>query len=252
MLAYRIVLGIVCIAATFAVRIIYPQAYVTKYFGGRKVKSKLAAIFSWIFEIISIITGIVFSIWSIIKFINDFSFFNWLIPAAFIVGEAIIITADTDFGVYCAEIAIWIGIIATGVIWVCNNTSNYADCNDEHVEISTIEIMSATDGTMVQGNISGGGFWVYHISGSIDESPVYRYYYQLEDGGIKLGQIPANLTTIYFVENGKTPYIEVIKATACTGYNTETGVHYLGSTSTNYKLNVPEGSILEVFQFDGS
>jgi len=255
MLVNRTILGIVCIVATFIARIIYPHAYVTKYFEGRKVKSKLAAIFFWIFGIISIITGLIFSVWSIIKFINDFSFLGCFITVAFIGFEASAITGDTDFGAECANIAIVIGIIAAiihGVIWVWNYESPYVDCNDEHVEISTIEIMSATDGTMVQGNISGGGFLVYHISGSINESPVYRYYYQLEDGGIKLGQIPADLTTIYFVENGETPYIEVIKSSLCNAYNTKTGEHTLRSTSTTYKLYVPEGSILEVFQFDGS
>ena len=49
MLVNRTILGIVCIVATFIARIIYPHAYVTKYFEGRKVKSKLAAIFFWIF-----------------------------------------------------------------------------------------------------------------------------------------------------------------------------------------------------------
>ena len=151
--------------------------------------------------------------------------------------------ANKGFIVFCVVV----------ILLICV-TPHCVHCDDEHVTISTQEIMSATDGTMVEGNISGGGFLVYHISGSINENPVYRYYYQLEDGGIKLGQIPANLTTIYYIGSNETPYIEASTTRPCYGYYPKTGKHALSNeySSTIYKLYVPEGSILEIFQFDGN
>ena len=250
MLVFRIILGIVCILATFVARSIYQRAY-------EKSKSKCAAVFCRIFGTIAAITGLIFVVWSISKFVIEFSFLNWLIPSLFSIFEVIAISGDTELGDGCAEIAMTIGIIAAiinGVIWVMNYESPYVDCKDEHVEVvETIEIKSVEDSTVVNGSVSGGGFLVWHhVSGSINETPVYRYYYQLPDGGMKIGEIPANSTTIYYIEDGKEPCIEVVKSKSCGGYNPKTGDHRLQYTNTTYKLYVPEGSVLEDFQFDGN
>lgn len=128
----------------------------------------------------------------------------------------------------------------------------FVECKT-HVTTSTVKILSATDGTMVNGSMSGSGFLVWHVSGSVSEKPVYRYYYQIADGGMKLGEIPAKSTTIYYIEDGKEPYIEVITSIPCDGfYSNYPDNHNLGESSTTYKLYVPKGSILENFQFDGS
>ncbi len=136
--------------------------------------------------------------------------------------------------------------------------SAIVDCGElveckTHVTTSTVKILSATDGTMVNGSMSGSGFIVWHVSGSVSETPVYRYYYKTADGGMKLGEIPTKSTTIYYIEDGKEPYIEVITSIPCNGfYSNYPDDHFLDKSSTTYKLYVPKGSILENFQFDGS
>lgn len=202
----------------------------------------------------SIITGGALCIWLIVDLIIDFSFLTGIFLVAFVI--LYILLCYFDFWIivlYSALIVCVVGVVGF-FVGFANYLSYQEPCDTTHITTDTIEIMSATDGTMVEGKVSGGGgFLVYHVYGSINENPIYTYYYRLEDGGIKLGQIPANSTTIYYIENTEKPYIEVTTITSCNGYDKRTGEHHLiDSSSPTYKLFVPEGSIAEIFQFDGS
>ena len=89
-------------------------------------------------------------------------------------------------------------LLVSCLIFMCSGCSIDCDFHYDTV-ISTHKILTATDVTTVNGIISGGGCIVWHISGSVSETSVYRFYYQLEDGGMKLEEIPSESTTIYYI-----------------------------------------------------
>ena len=249
MLVLRIDLGIICILEVIC-------AIIAK----ERNNKSLFKLFKWA----SIISSITFTTWSILEILNNPT--SWIdlgITIAFIVLLYLIVvgyyymknnTYDHPFGNALLQAFLILAVLYLLFCFVscANFVDAFEECNTNHITTSTIKLISATDTTTVNGIISGGGCIVWHISGSVSETPVYRYYYQLDDGGLKLGEIPASSTTIYYIEDGKIPYIEVVTSTKCDGYNPEADSHLLSDSTTTYKLYVPEGSILEVFQFDGS
>jgi len=249
MLALRIALGIICILEVVCA-IIANEWNNKSLFNG--------------FKMASIISCVAFIAWSIVEVMNNPT--SWLelgITMAFIVLLYWMVggyyhmknnTYDHPFAKSFIQAILILMVLYLFCCFVSCTTfiDSFEECNTDHITTSTIELISATDTTTVNGFISGGGCFVWHISGSASEKPVYRYYYHLDDGGMKLEEIPASSTTIYYIEDDKTPYIEVITSTKCEGYHPEEGSHLLSDSTTTYKLYVPEGSILEVFQFDGS
>jgi hypothetical protein len=90
-----------------------------------------------------------------------------------------------------------------------------------------------------------------YVQGSLSEKSVYKYYYQLEDNGIKQGTIPAESTTIYFVKSGEDAYLETIVTTEYyLNKNYTPATRCMENSETTYKLYVPEGSITNVYEFN--
>lgn len=144
-----------------------------------------------------------------------------------------------------------IGFIITAVIWVGAGIvyiGHLEQPNAPDVSTTRCNMLCAKDGTMTSGNMSG--FLIY-VQASSTEKSVYKYYYQLEDGGIKLGEVSAKDATIYFLRDGEAPYIEtVVTTTYFMNNNNNPATRCLENSSVTYKLYVPEGSITNVYEFD--
>lgn len=145
----------------------------------------------------------------------------------------------------------WIGILVTNIAFIISGTmylNNIEDCAVPDVSITSTRVICAKDNSFVTGNISGG---IFYVRGSVSEKSVYKYYYQLEDGGIKQGTIPAESTTIYFVKSGEDAYLETIVITEYSlNKNNTPATRWHESSKATYKLYVPEGSITNVYEFN--
>lgn len=110
-------------------------------------------------------------------------------------------------------------------------------------------LISVTDGTGITGSVSGSS---WYVKGSISEEPEYVYYYKKQDGGIKQGRIPADKTTIYYIEEGQLAYLERIITETYHSYNSRPHEKIKRSSSfeTTYNLYVPKGSVIDVYEFD--
>lgn len=123
---------------------------------------------------------------------------------------------------------------------------NLKECENPDVTITKRTILCTNDDYPVTGTISGGII----VKGKISEESVYRYYYELEDGGIKQGSIPADSTTIYYIKSGEEPYFEkIITTTYYTDGSKDPTKRVLEHSETTYKLYVPRGSIAN-FEFN--
>lgn len=151
--------------------------------------------------------------------------------------------------VFC--VPFWIGIVITVISFIVTGImylNNIEKCKDPDVSITSSTVICAKDNSSITGNISGS---ILYVHGSVSEESVYKYYYQLEDGGIKQGTIPADLTTIYFVKSGEEGYLESVVTTEYLLNNNNTpATRFLEISRTTYKLYVPEGSVTNVYEFD--
>lgn len=156
---------------------------------------------------------------------------------------------ECDSGKFCYPFGIGIVItviafIVTGYIYY----HNIEECEIPEVSTTTCNILCAKDNSTIIGNISGS---IFYIQGNVSEKSVYKYYYQIEDGGIKQGTIPANSTTIYFIKPSEAAYLETVVTTEYYINNNYTpATRDIKSSNTSYKLYVPEGSITNVYEFD--
>lgn len=145
----------------------------------------------------------------------------------------------------------WIGIIVTGIVFIIAGGmyfNNFKKCEVPDVSTTTCAIMCAKDNSSISGSMSGS---ILYVQGSVSGESVYKYYYQLEDGGIKQGTIPADSTTIYFIKPGEEAYLEIIVTTEYyLDYNNTPVTRCFFSPETTYKLYVPEGSVTNVYEFD--
>lgn len=125
---------------------------------------------------------------------------------------------------------------------------NIVDTDVRVETINTCPIICANDGSSVTGSISGG---IFYVRGSISEESVYIYYYQLEDGGFKQGSVPAEPTTIYYIKDGEIPRVETVETRQYyMDYNDDPPTEGYHVERTEYKIYVPEGSIVNAYQFD--
>ena len=121
------------------------------------------------------------------------------------------------------------------------------------VTLTTQEIVCANDGTSTEGNIKGGGFIVWSVQGSLEEEMVYRYYYRLDNGGMKIGQVDANKATLFDLEDGKQPYIEKVeKKYYQLNYNHDPVDEYSSEIVEEYNIYIPKGSVGNVYEFDAA
>lgn len=115
------------------------------------------------------------------------------------------------------------------------------------VVVTKTPIICAKDNSVISGSMSGG---IFYVQASVSEKSEYHYYYQQEDGGIKLGTIPADDTTIYYLD-GKNAYLETtVTTTYYLDYNNNPASRWSEESVIKYKLYVPEGSVTNVYEFD--
>lgn len=150
-----------------------------------------------------------------------------------------------------ACIPFWISIVVTAIAFIATGImylNNIEDCAVPDVSITSTKVICAKDNASVTGNISRS---IFYVQASVSEESVYKYYYQLEDGGIKQGTIPSESTTIYFVKSGEDAYLETIVTTEYSlNKNNTPATRWYESSKTTYKLYVPEGSITNVYEFN--
>ena len=156
---------------------------------------------------------------------------------------------ETDFDcIY--DILFVVFFIATIIGGVVHHKS-IEKVKSQEVKVTTQDLVAIKDNSSIDGNKNRS---IFYVTGSIKEKAEYTYYYRLEDGGIKQGRINADSTTIYYVEDGKEPYLEITETTPYTDVYKK-GVYLRrdeGQTSITYKLYVPEGSVQNVYEFDAN
>ena len=145
-------------------------------------------------------------------------------------------------------IVLLISVISFCVILVMY-LSNIKEAEEKEVTVASQNIVCVKDGDSVEGGVSGGIFFVY---GQVSGKSVYKYYYQIEDGGFRQGSIPADSTTIYYLEDGENPHLDtIVTKTVLINYNnnppTDAGTK---DSKTTYKIYVPKGSVTNVYEFD--
>lgn len=141
--------------------------------------------------------------------------------------------------------------LAIGIPSICG----IAIINDRIDTYETLEetqgIVAIQDNSQVTG--SGNAFYV-----SINTEGVYTYYYQLDDGGYKQGQVSAEDTIIYEEDNCENPSVQRYESYTQNNWS-ETWTKILlfsskqdkwESGSTRYEIHVPKGTIVQDFTLD--
>lgn len=98
-------------------------------------------------------------------------------------------------------------------------------------------------------DINGKTFLTF---GSIDSEPVYYFYYKTEDGGYKVGSIPADSdrTTVFYIEDGETPHIDVAERISVVHEDGHLSYDHYTKNWIKYNVYVPNGSIAQDFQMN--
>lgn len=144
---------------------------------------------------------------------------------------------------------VWL-IVGSCIAFVCFGFGSlfyehsYASGNTEIVDIP-IDIVSFADGGIdIQGSMFLG-------SGYINSEPVYTYYYEI-DGGVKQGNIEADITTIVQDSNHPPQIIQhSVTETHC-GEVDIWGYDSCGSAwNESYTVYIPEDSVVQSFVLDG-
>lgn len=195
--------------------------------------------------IVASVFGITFCIFHVITW-NVFTIM-WI----FIYISALLYILFKDFDEAClpfrvSAIISFISFIICCLIYV----TNIVTCDSPDVKTTTYTIICAKDGTALSGNISGT---IYYVQGSNHQDSIYKCYYELENGGIQLATLPAESTTIYFVDLNNKSYFEVVETTKYslnTNYTPPT--RCFETTQKTYNLYIPQGSITNVYEFDAN
>lgn len=146
--------------------------------------------------------------------------------------------------IYIFLIATVIAFFITGIVYI----NRMEEANDPDVVTNSCDILCAKDGSIDSGSFSGS---IIYVHGSSSGKSVYKYYYQQEDGGVKLGTISADDTTLYFLKDGEKPHLETIVTTQYyLNTNNNPPTRCFESSKITYKLYIPEGSITNVYEFD--
>lgn len=175
---------------------------------------------------------------------------NWfIIPKISLLISVCLYILFKEYGETCDSFMV--GIFCTSIAFVVTSimyNNNFRKCETPDISITRNTIVCAKDNSSVTGNVFGN---ILYVHGSISEQSMYKYYYLIEDGGIKQGSIPANSTTIYFVKPGEKAYLETIVTTEYWLNNNNTpATRCRESSNITYKLYVPEGSVTDVYEFN--
>jgi hypothetical protein len=138
----------------------------------------------------------------------------------------------------------------------------------DYVDQYDIDLIAIADGTLTEGSIRGG---LFVTTGYISERPVYLYYKQESNGGIRQQNVSVNRATIYEDSFDGTAYITVRQIEYLEEYNTDF-IHHDGAWWSNwyspfwnfdsnegknydigsvwYDIHLPPGSVVRDFVLD--
>lgn len=128
---------------------------------------------------------------------------------------------DFDFGDFIQTIG---GVYLLLLILACFllsglERSRTLPCDTSHVETERYALISATDDATIYGNLHSSGSVLHYVTNAtIENRQVYRFFYQSSDGGIHQEELPIDNVTIYYTEDGESPYFEVVSTFGCGGY----------------------------------
>lgn len=198
-----------------------------------------------ILECIALVLGIIFCILLITTNWNLFTIPKILLFVSICIGILRKEIGESD-GIF--NLCVIITVIAYAVTAFMYDL-NIKLCEDKDVKVtSSYNIICARDSTSTSGGMAG---IIIYVQGSVSEKSVYKYYYELEDGGIKQGTIPADVTTIYFIESGEKSHLDtIVTTTYYMNYNNNPPTRCNETCETTYKLYVPEGSVVNEYKFD--
>lgn len=125
--------------------------------------------------------------------------------------------------------------------------ANYASKTEGFIEGNMQS--TATSGFFVQRtNVTG------NINGQIQQIDVYKFYYVANKttGEIRLMNLNANTTPIFWVEDGEQPYLlKRISTPYSLDYNIDPPKECnFGEPTVEYELHIPKNSIVESFEFN--
>lgn len=230
MLGLKIVIFFLTLVTVFFARSYYEKEY--------DVRNPVTIICG----IVSLILGIVFCVLlnKTLFIIPKILLFITLILVALFDEDTYDLSKPTKIGLSVTIIA----YIVAGILWI----NNFENCEVPEVTITQEKIICAKDNSEITGSITGS---IIYIDGSISEESVYKYYYTLDDGGIKQGTIPANATTIYLIEPGEDAYLEtIVTTTYLLNNNNNPATRCVEESTTTYNLHIPRGSITNLFELD--
>lgn len=133
------------------------------------------------------------------------------------------------------------------------------------VQTQQYELISASDGTNIEGNLNGessGSFFLIsgtmssNVNGEIKQTDVYKFYYvaNSKTGEIRLMTVNANSTSIFYVEEGEDPYLlKKVITPYSLDYNVDPPQKCnVGKSTVTYELHIPKGSIVGSFEFNNN
>lgn len=231
MLVAKIIICILTFIALFVARMIYENNYGS----------------TWINNIVASIAGVLGITFCVLLITTNWNLFT--IPKILLFISVCLYILFKEELEDC--VPFWIGIVITVIAFIVTGImylNNFEKCEVPDVSTTSSTVICAKDNSSVTGSISGS---ILYVHGSVSKKSVYKYYYQLEDGGIKQGTIPADSTTIYFVKAGEEAYLETVVTTEYWMNNNNTpATRCLETSETTYKLYVPEGSVTNVYEFN--
>ena len=189
-----------------------------------------------------------------------------LIVAYFILFECIAPARQKKGKIICISVfvvmiivIVFIGFILNARIPECDNNGHqyeknpYYDVFEKRLELENVVTDKEYEGYL-QGNLNEdawGVFFVYHsttnetVNGELHQKEEYKFYYKTRNGGYKKSSIPVDYTTIYYIEDGESPYIEQYQEYGNLKKCAVCGEEKYDWKATVYKLYVPKGSITE-------
>lgn len=222
--------------------------------------SAISSVLTYVFEelenfkgriicfVISILAAIAFCMPTINTIINSFpnvEFWPIFAVSSLILWPFIFISGDIPNAANYIVAAV---LLATTLCLLCPAfypTNNWETCNVEHITTEVVPILTTINSNSPKENVYGDGFIVRFVSDIFSNKFIYQYY-KLENGIPVEDEFPKKSTTIHYISNTETPYLEITTTMICSGYNPDFDKHIFIGTQKIYNLYVPEGSILNV------
>ena len=191
--------------------------------------------------ILSLLTSLSFYIPMISKIITTFpniNFWDVFAVVSLVAWQSAFIFNHTN-NLINYEVAVLLFAMIISIICPTFDASSYRTfCNEEHIDVDVIYIYddNSSDNLITK---------TIH---SNTLSATYSFYLISEYGKPFEKTIFENVTTIYTIDNGASPYLEIVVSSDCDGFNIKTQKHYLSMVYTHYNLYIPEDCITVIFE----